>query len=254
MGKLDEFIQYLETQVKNHSIYVFSAQGQGYPTITETWIRKMETTPRNAQRAIDHWHKECALGYEKVLKAFDCSGLGMYWLCDKFGYPDMTADSMMKKLCDKITRSQLKRGCWVFKVDATGKATHVGYVVDSKLNVIECKGRDDGVVKRPLSAASWNAYGLPACFAEDIENQWIATRPLKKTTPTMKGEDVKELQRHLIERGFSCGSWGVDGSYGKATEAAVLAFQKAYWPDNPVEWDGKAGRRTLTALGAICIW
>ena len=249
MGNLDIFINYLETQVKNHSIYVFGAQGEGYPTITESWIRKMETTPKNAQRAIDHWHKECALGYEKVLKAFDCSGLGMYELHILFGFADMTADSMYRKLCKQITKAQLKRGDWVFKRNSVGKVTHVGYVVDDKLNVIESQGRDAGVVRRALSKGGWNLYARPECFRAEIEDEWIATRPLHRGCV---GDDVKELQKRLIERGFSCGSKGIDGDYGKRTEAAVRAYQES--TKGALVVDGRAGRKTLTSLGAKCVW
>lgn len=253
MSNLDQFIKYLETQVKNHSIYVFGAQGEGYGTISESWIRKMETTPRNADRAIAYWHKQVAAGYGKVLRAFDCSGLGMCELCALFGYPDMTADDMFNKLCTKITKAQLKRGDWVFKRNSVGKVTHIGYIVDEKLNVIESKGRDDGVVKRSLDKGNWNLYGRPTCFNEEITNVWVATRLLKKTKPTMKGEDVAEMQRRLIDRGFSCGKCRDDGSFGGDTEKAVLAFQKSYFSD-PKEWDGIAGKKTLTALGAKCVW
>ena len=248
MGNLDIYINYLETQVKNHSIYVFGAQGEGYPTITESWIRKMETTVVNAERAIKHWKKECALGYEKVLKAFDCSGLGMYELHILFGYPDTTADGMYKKYCTQITKAQLKRGDWVFKRNSLGKVIHVGYVVDNNLNVIEAQGRDMGVVKRNINKGGWNLYGRPSCFRDEITNVWIATRPLHKG---LKGEDVAELQRHLIERGFSCGKWGDDGSYGAATEEAVKNYQRS---TGTLEVDGRAGRKTLTSLGAICKW
>ena len=248
MGYLNTFINYLDAQVKNHSIYVFGAQGEGYPTITASWISKMETTPRNAERAIAHWKKECQLGYEKVLKAFDCSGLGMYELAILFGYPDATADTMFKKYCTQITKSQLKRGDWVFKRNSVGKCTHIGYVVDNNLNVIEAKGRDYGVVKLPFSRGDWNCYGRPSCFRDEIESTWVVTRPLHKG---LKGEDVAELQRRLIERGFSCGKWGDDGSYGSATEKAVMELQKS---SGTLEVDGRAGRKTLTYLGAICRW
>jgi hypothetical protein len=56
--RTDEFKEYLLEQVRNHSIYVWGAQGQKKPTITEAWIRKREKNRRNADRAIRHWKKE----------------------------------------------------------------------------------------------------------------------------------------------------------------------------------------------------
>ena len=168
MGNLNDFIEFLDTQVKNHSIYVWAAQGQGANIISESWIRKMETSEKNAQRAINFWKKQVAAGYGSILRAFDCSGLGMTKLQAMFGYPDMTADEMYKKLCKKINKSDLKRGDWVFKVNNDGKATHVGYVTTKDLQVTEDKGRDDGVVTRPLSEGAWNAYGRPKCFEDEI--------------------------------------------------------------------------------------
>jgi len=41
--------------------------------------------------------------------------------------------------------------------------------VDDELNVIEAKGRDYGVIKRPMSKGNWNAYGRPKYFADEIQ-------------------------------------------------------------------------------------
>lgn len=252
---LDEFLLYLEEQVNNHSIYVWAAQGEGYNVISDEWIKKMETSPANASRAIKFWHKQCDLGFAQVLKAFDCSGLGMSWLEKHFPIPDMTAYGMYNNLCDPITKTQLKRGDWVFKKGSDGKICHIGYIVDNELNVIEAKGRDYGVVKKALSSTSWTVFGRPKYFKAEIEKEtegeFIATRPLKKGC---KGDDVKQLQQRLIDRGFSVGNSGTDGSFGKATREAVIAFQKATWPNLPSEWDGVAGRKTLTKIGAVCVW
>lgn len=165
---LDEFIAYLEEQVKNHSGYCWGAQGQLNSTATDAWIRGKETSTANANRAIAFKNKQIAAGYGNVMRWFDCSGLGMYFLQNLKGVykSDMSSNAMMGK-CAKITRGSLKRGDWVFRVDATDKAYHIGYVVDDGLNVIEAKGRDDGVVKRPLNASGasyWNAYGRPTAF------------------------------------------------------------------------------------------
>ena len=70
-------------------------------------------------------------------------------------------------MCAKIERNRLRVGDFVFKLDKTGKATHIGYVVDTDLNVIEARGRDAGVVKLPLTGNTWNAYGRPPFWTEE---------------------------------------------------------------------------------------
>jgi putative chitinase len=57
-----------------------------------------------------------------------------------------------------------------------------------------------------------------------------------------KGNKVKILHRRLKELGFNPGL--IDGDYGPATEAAVLAFQKS----KGLLADGIVGPRTLAAL------
>jgi putative chitinase len=59
------------------------------------------------------------------------------------------------------------------------------------------------------------------------------------------GEEVKKLQTRLKERGFNPGA--IDGDFGPATEAAVLAFQKS----EGLLADGVAGPRTQRALGLV---
>lgn len=170
---LDLFIEYLEEQVKNRSIYVWGGQGEGYNVISESWIRKMENSTTNANRAIAFWKKKVAEGYGKVLRAFDCSGLGMYFIQNIHGLSkvDMNAD-MMKDKCTKINKSDLKRGDWAFRV-SNNNAYHIGYFVDDKLNVIESKGRDVGVIKSGLNSAGtsyWNYFGRPIYFKKEIES------------------------------------------------------------------------------------
>jgi putative chitinase len=57
------------------------------------------------------------------------------------------------------------------------------------------------------------------------------------------GERVTALQQALKDKGFDPGE--IDGDFGAATEAAVLAFQKS----SQLLSDGKAGAKTLAALG-----
>ena len=171
---LTEFIARLEEQVANGAIYVWGGCGQMFPALTEAWIRLRERGtggykggPSYADAAVALWKKRCAAGLAHVLRAFDCSGLGTFCL----GKAKAKANTM-KGWTKRISRAELRRGDWVFRVDGSDHATHIGYVVDTDLNVIEVKGRDSGVVKRPLDASGpdyWNAYGRPKMFALEIE-------------------------------------------------------------------------------------
>ena len=70
------------------------------------------------------------------------------------------------------------------------------------------------------------------------------TRLLKKTSPLMKGEDVKFVQQKLVDLGYDVGHSGVDGQYGNNTVNAVKEFQK----DNGLSVDGIVGEKTWKAL------
>lgn len=69
-------------------------------------------------------------------------------------------------------------------------------------------------------------------------------KTLTLTLPVLKrgkkGEEVRALQAHLLGYGYSVGDFGLDGSYGAATEAAV----KKYQSDHQLTVDGNAGPQT----------
>ena len=69
-------------------------------------------------------------------------------------------------------------------------------------------------------------------------------RLLKKTLPFMTGSDVVHCQRILRELGYDLGSYGIDGKYGSATEAAVKKFQD----EHGLVVDGKVGVKTWAML------
>lgn len=244
MSNLTEFIDYLEEQVENMSIYVWGAQGQGYPTLNESWIKSKESGTHEKD-ALKKYREAVAAGKQKVCRAFDCSGLGVYWIYNlkKIWSGDKNANGMMGQ-CTLITKAEVKKGCWVFKRYKTGtkRAYHIGYVVDDNLNVVEAQGRAYGVVKRPLSKGGWNAYGIPKIFASEIVGADVPatkfTRILKKGC---KGADVAELQKLLNKAGDSI---VVDGDFGSKTLAAVKAYQKR----KGLKVDGVVGKKTIAAL------
>ncbi len=254
MGNLSKFIEYLHEQVANHSIYVWGAQGQQGEAITEAWIRRRETSTTNANRAIKFWKRQCAAGYAGVLRAFDCSGLGVYFLLENglIKY-DMNANGIMGK-CKKITKDTLRIGDFVFKTNSTGRATHIGYVADNDLNVIEAKGRDYGVTKSPLKG--WSVYGRPPYWTEaevaelrGIEQPtvkpvgFVFTRILKYG---VRGVDVYELKKLLKDSGYM-GLTLTNPNYYGSTRALVKKYQK----DKNLKVDGIAGKQTITSLNGI---
>ena len=74
-------------------------------------------------------------------------------------------------------------------------------------------------------------------------------RLLKLTSPAMRGEDVKQLQREAL-RVFptyarpALGKWGADGIFGKGTDSFVREFQRR----TSLGVDGKVGPATRAAM------
>lgn len=246
-GNLTNFIEHLETQVKNGSIYVWGAQGQ---KATESFIKNCESGT-NETKALNLYKKRVKAGYDadKIL-CFDCSGLGMYYIQNVSGLSksDKNANGMMAN-CTIIQKKHVKKGDMCFKV-SNGRATHVGYIVDNNGNFIESRGRAYGVVKRNLADVGtyWNTYGRPKWFADEIDAVEEATehasfnRVLKKGH---KGDDVRELQKLLTKAGYKLDA---DGSFGTKTRTAVKDCQKdERFASKYV--DSKAGEMTITVLG-----
>ena len=167
---LDDFIKYLLEQVANHSIYVWGAQGQKSPVVCEAWIRRREQDTGGtvingkyrtyADIAVEFWKKQVAEGYGNVLRAFDCSGLVVFWLLNhKLIKHDMTANGLYG-LCKPT--NDLRAGYWVFRL-SSGRATHIGVLVDDH-TVVEARGRAYGVVHREYDQKYWHAIGIPNVF------------------------------------------------------------------------------------------
>ena len=241
----------LETEVDNKSIYLWGGQGETLGKLTDSYIKKKETSTSNAKRVIKL--RDARKKKHPKLRAFDCSGLGVC-LLQKYGVikNDMTANGLMGK-CTAISKAKLQPGDFVFRTYRSGKdkgrAYHIGYVVDG-LYIIHAKGRDEGVVKEKLNqngSSYWNAFGRPTVYIEvpkaAAAEVYTFERLMKKKSPLMKGNDVRNLQKLLKAAGISPGT--IDGEFGKNTQKAVKLFQKA----NALKQDGIVGRNTITALG-----
>jgi len=93
------------------------------------------------------------------------------------------------------------------------------------------------------------AQMLPQQFI--IQNSELTDQPQQGSSGATlrrgdKGQAVTEMQTLLMKLGYDLGSYGVDGDFGKDTEAAVKRFQR----DHGLTVDGVVGSQTRAALEA----
>ena len=225
------FISYLRAQLG--AIYVWGGQGDILTGLhdPEKWIKNQESKAENRTRAINLFRKRKEEGIEPI-RAFDCSGLIMYFLQDLHGVMGDRSAQMLYNQSAKISREELQEGDLVFKGSAPDDITHVGvYVGGGK--VIESKGRDDGVVETILAERPFKYFGRLAALEPFLVDEPDEPYIFKLTSPRQKGEAVKELQRFLnfIHFRDANGEKLVeDGIFGPKTEYALISFAVIYAP------------------------
>lgn len=195
----------------------------------------------------------------------DCSGLITYIFQQLGGKMYHGSDTMFRKWCadkgelkggKRTDGHGLKPGTAVFCYNASrGKYSHVGLYCGDGI-VIEAAGSRQGVIESAVTNSKWKYWGelLGVDYSREAPTP-EPTPPGPEPTPGgdkptlrkgSKGAYVVELQTALIALGYDLGSYGADGNYGKATEAAVKAFQK----DRGLVVDGVCGPKTWAALEA----
>lgn len=221
--KLQDFIDYIEKQVGQP--YCWGGQHTKLtPDNYVSVIERKETSAQNAEDAIAYCKNLFDNG-ASVLYAYDCSGLGMYYLQNEthtYSH-DMSANGMMGE-CEKA--DEPKRGYWVFRLN-DGKATHIGYML-SDTEVIHAKGRKYGVVKEKYKKSYWHTCGIPKCIDFEPEPE--------PPTPTTK---IKVKGSVRVREGN-----GVLSKKIKTVRNCLLpycgqAIESPYW--YMTEVDGKEG-------------
>lgn len=146
-------------------VYVWGGHGQY--NLTDSQIRRMDNSNANAQRSIDFIKKLKAKGVT-TYRCFDCSGLISRYFYDLGLVPSKRNCNHLAGMCGEIhtpanvsaLEAALRPGDLVFRKNSK-KYYHVGvYIGDGQ--VVEAKGRDDGVVQRRLDAGGggyWNRWG-----------------------------------------------------------------------------------------------
>ena len=167
MVSVQKWIALLSEQV-GRGIYVWSGNGQALDRMTdpEAWIEKRETSEENAARAVSLYRIRKAAGIAPI-RAFDCSGL-MHWGLKSLHIleRDVSSRTLYAKCTPLSGESELTAGDFVFRHDGK-RIVHVGAYVGSG-RVIECAGRDVGVVSGKLRKGYWNRFGrLEGAFSDD---------------------------------------------------------------------------------------
>lgn len=236
--------------VDNNCCYLWGAEGSPVLTTTPAEIIKKEQNAaltvkenrRNAARVMRFVAKLIEEG-KNLANAlfFDCSGMVIFVLT-MFGLfiGDATAD-MLFDLGTHIDPKHAREGDLAFKSSDGKRKTHVGYI-GAGGKVYECKGRDYGAVVSDIT--EWQFAARYTWF----ENLTL-NRKLKVGAKDMKGEDIRNVQRALCSRGFSCkvAASGEEAVYTENTKQAVTRFQKAA-KLNVVSY-GVVAKKTAEALG-----
>ena len=273
MTQRESFLAALRAQVGS-AIYVWGGNGDLLTAKTDpvSWITAHEvsdsshTKDQNGARAVALYRKLQASG-AACIRAFDCSGL-VYWSLKQAGVAisDTSSRGFFGR-CDIFSdQSQLQAGDLLFRgadVDGDGleqsEVKHVGVYVGAGYT-IECYGRDVGVVTRKLLAGKWLKCGRLRCLpvdtapaqAEDVQTTtddglYVFRAVLSKKRGS-RGQDVVELKKLLIEKGYGTGitvDTPSSGTFGPSTDACVREFQRAAG----LTVDGAAGPLTIRALG-----
>lgn len=161
-------------------VYVWGGHGQY--NLTNAQIRSMDTSHANAKRSIDFIKKLKAKGVASY-RCFDCSGLISRYFYDLGLVPSKRNCNHLASMCEAIhtpdgvsaLEASLRPGDLMFRKNSK-KYYHVGVYIGGG-QVVEAKGRDDGVVQRRLDASGgsyWNRWGRLRLLEEGkdgLENQ-----------------------------------------------------------------------------------
>lgn len=149
---LDDFLKAAETEVANHSIYVWGGSGQLCCDVTEAWIRAKEKG-RYPDAAVKEWKEVEAGPYRDVARCFDCSGYVSFCLMQIGALAKRTdCDGLFARCTEVYTPED---GCLLFRVSPTDPTdeTHVGIYFGGKQ--YHAKGRTCGVVCEPYNERYW---------------------------------------------------------------------------------------------------
>ncbi len=232
--------------------YIWGTAGENWTATKQKELEKTTDSDRAQGRAYgSKW-----IGH----KVADCSGLFSWAFKQLGGYMYHGSDTMFRKYCTakgelkkgkRIDGASLKPGSAVFVWNGK-KYSHVGLYVGGD-TVIEAMGTVNGVTTSKVTAGKWTHWGeLTGVLYENADSaisensELVLVQPAGKVTlrKGSKGDAVRELQIMLLKLGYDLGPCGIDGDFGKSTDAAVRSFQS----DHRLTVDGVVGKNTWAEL------
>ena len=172
------------------------------------------------------------------------------------GVPDIN-DEQMINACKDVTTdfSSIQVG------EAVWMKGHIGLYIGNGLAVECTPSWADGVQitavhnigkKAGYNGRSWTKHGRLPYVSYEASSEPVQAEKTNDACALKvdvlrkgcKGEAVKALQVLLIGNRCSCGSYGVDGSFGGSTDGAVRKFQR----EHNLDVDGVVGPDTWSCL------
>ena len=209
---------------------------------------------KNSEAKEDTYYRTAMYGSKWIgHMVADCSGL-FRWAFNEYKlYIAHGSNTIWKSYCSakgslsagkRSDGKTLQPGTAVF-TDKNGDKTHIGLFIGGG-KVIEASGVDAGVCMSNVSASKWKCWGELKNVSYEHEDSGFPDQSVWHPTVRRgsKGEDVKYVQTMLYRLGYNLGSYGIDGDFGRATEAAVKEFQR----DHKLNQDGIVGPLTYEAL------
>ena len=258
-------IEKFRQALKENWGYIWGTSGEQWTAAKQTALEK--TTDEDRAQGRKYGSKW--IGHTVA----DCSGLFSWAFRQLGGYMYHGSDTMYRKYC--VNKGELKKGrrtdsgtlkpgTAVFVWNGK-KYSHVGLFVGDG-TVIEAMGTINGVTTTKVTAGKWTYWGelvgvdydhsvssdsvIPTISSgvilsgarSGVEGSPSVSRPVLRKGS--KGDAVRELQTMLDKLGYDLGPCGIDGDFGKATEAAVRSFQS----DHRLTVDGICGPATYGEL------
>ena len=184
---------------------------------------------------------------DKLTRMFDCRGFTYWILLQVFGWELQGAGCTSQwnnsanwrekgSVADGIPRDVIVCLFYEDKKDKRVMA-HTGLYYNGE--TCECSS---GVQHSKSLGKKWTKWAVPACVGGVIPPPDPGTKPTLRRGD--KGAYVTLAQTELKNKGYDLGKCGVDGDFGRATEAAVKQLQK----DAGLVQDGVIGPRTWSVL------